>query len=718
MFVIVMILVLCIFPGILSGIIQFSLLKRQEQAGGDAFFRITIAYTALFYGLLSAVKTIFDGAAATLAESFEDAVPLTYLHYLIPLILLACLLPGIVTLAFRKINLLRLFSLFDSFSCLLLLMAWVSVGRISNAVCIAGLSAGAAAALGGGTLFWRREVSFCTWGGIRERIWQVSPAVLFYIVTVILVIPGTLFLNNDAEITFVPSSVVRVLLTGALVWFAVIAGSAVLLLTQRQFTLFCTLLFAVTFAGYLQNMALNGSMSVMDGSRQVWSAAQRWGNLAIWIALITALLLLKGKIHRDVSKVYRWICIYLSLVQLVSLGYLIAVPSANQKDGEEEAEEDYILTTEGALELHPTNNVLVFVLDWYDEQVLEKVLQTDPDFLQPLDGFTYYANATSRYDFTGLSLPYLLTGVEKPEGMMEEQYTDYAFANGHMLEDIAAAGYDVKIYTDMENVSASAARTWDNYQPYKCYCKTWPTMALMLRCSGYQMAPFMFKDRFWYTSDAFDALAYDVGSAKWSAYDDLLLNDALYRTGLSVDRMTDCSGYFKFYHLYGIHPPYYLTEHLQHAPWTEDYDSMLSAARGSMMIVYNYLDFLKKEELYDSAAIIITADHGENYLYDENDEELIKNLQLQYTSTPILMIKNPGQTGAVRKSMAPVSHEEVIASIVKAANPQAAGYGRTVEEVGETEERVRVLTYGRGDTFYDIEITGDAMDPNNWKIAE
>ena len=85
MFAVVMILVLCIVPGILSGIIQFSLLKRQEQAGGDAFFRITIAYTVLFYGLLSAVKTIFDGAAATLAESFEDAVPLTYLHYLIPL---------------------------------------------------------------------------------------------------------------------------------------------------------------------------------------------------------------------------------------------------------------------------------------------------------------------------------------------------------------------------------------------------------------------------------------------------------------------------------------------------------------------------------------------------------------------------------------------------------------------------------------------------------
>lgn len=723
MFVSIMLAVLCVLPGMLSGILQMIVLRRPLCKGEGV--RTVAAYIALFYGILSAVKTVFDGGRATLAESFGDAVPLTYLHYLIPLILLAVVLPGLDALVFRRTDLTRLLSLFDSFMCLFLLLAGVTVGRIGNALYLAALAVCASAALAV-VLFYRGGgISFCTRDEMKDRLRCAAPSVLFYVVTIVLVIPGILFVSNDREIVFVPSSVARTLLIGALVCSLVLLCAGVLFLTQRQFELFYTLLFALTLAGYIQNLALNRNMLVMDGSRQTWSAMQCLLNLIVWIALLALCLALRRLTRVDIARVYRGICVYLCLVQLVSLGYMILVPPQEQRDEEEDDDDDsppdggYILTTEGSLDLHPTDNVLVFVLDWYDEQILEKVLAADPDFLEPLDGFTRYANATSRYAFTQLSLPYMLTGVEKPNGMAAEEYQKYAFENGHVLDDIAAAGYDIKVYTDMENLPASTAAEFDNYQSYQCYCKIWPTMTLMLRCARYQTAPFLFKPLFWYTSDAFDALAYDSGSAKWSAYDDLLLNDALYRTGLNIERTSDDAGCFKFYHLYGVHPPYFLSEHLQHVDWTSDYDSMISAARGSMMIVYHYLDLMKQEGLYDNATIIITADHGENYLYDEDYTESLQSLKLQYTSGPILLIKNPGEKGEVRTSMAPVSHAEVIASIVKAINPQAAAaYGRTVEEVGETEEGVRVLSFGRDRYCYDIEITGDAMDPDNWRIVE
>ena len=556
------IFVLCTVPGILASGIQTALLKKFGKTA--VIGRIVVFYIGIFYGVLSLVKMILDGGKLTLSESFTEILPATYLHYLVPLVVLSVIIPCIISFIFRKINISDLLSLSDSVIFGILAMGYIIMGRISNAFCVITMFVGILSALGG-ILFYKGEISYCSVKDMKRRIGYTVPPALFYVVTVILSLPGTLFLNNYSEFMIIPSSFAKALCTGAIVNFVIIAGAGALFLTWRQLELFYTILFAITLSGYIQNLILNGHMISMDGGTQTWQGIRLWGNTFIWIILVGGIILLKIFLQKNVSKVYNGICIYLSLVQIVSLGYF-AIATSIEDGGLTDTYAHRVVSTDGALELYPDNNVLVFVLDWYDEQILEKILQEDEDFLSPLDGFTHYSNATSLYAFTETSLPYLLTDVEWQYKMDRPEYREYAFENSHMLDDILDAGYDIDLYTNKYYISDSIIDKLSNYIHYNLYCDTWDTVNLMLKCSKYQMAPFAFKNKYWYTTSAITALTYDDGFIIWNIDNDLAFYTALKNTGLSIKRNAKEAGNFKFYHMYGAHPPYLMTEDFSPPP--------------------------------------------------------------------------------------------------------------------------------------------------------
>lgn len=65
--------------------------------------------------------------------------------------------------------------------------------------------------------------------------------------------------------------------------------------------------------------------------------------------------------------------------------------------GSAEDSKEYYLSTEYMETYSPEKNTIVFLLDRLDYDYMEQVLETDPDFFAPLDGFTSFTNATSEY---------------------------------------------------------------------------------------------------------------------------------------------------------------------------------------------------------------------------------------------------------------------------------------------------------------------------------
>ena len=359
-----------------------------------------------FYGVLSMIKMLLDRSNMTLIECFTDTITETYYHYSLPLIFLAVIIPFVVSLAAKKIDITAVLRMFQSLMFLLLAIGFVITDKITNGLYVSSLITSAIVSVG--VAFLPSKIKYCNKNDISQRIKYAVPITFFYIVTVILSIPLTLFFNNISEIPIIPHIAILTLLAGAAIIFIIMAFSGIFLLTYCQFELFYTLLFSITLAGYIQNMFMNGHMLRMDGTKQTWDKMQLCYNVIVWIVIITAVFCIKKLSHRNISKAYGMICVYLGIVQIVSLVYLgISTLVINRTHS---YDFDYIVSTKGALELNSKNNVLVFVLDWYDEQILLKILKTDSEFLEPLDGFTHYSNATSLYAFTDMSLPYLTVG--------------------------------------------------------------------------------------------------------------------------------------------------------------------------------------------------------------------------------------------------------------------------------------------------------------------
>ncbi|MDR0500288.1 MAG: sulfatase-like hydrolase/transferase, partial [Coriobacteriales bacterium] len=78
--------------------------------------------------------------------------------------------------------------------------------------------------------------------------------------------------------------------------------------------------------------------------------------------------------------------------------------------------------------------------------------------------------------------------------------------------------------------------------------------------------------------------------------------------GRMPDQAVEKKGSFTFIHLYGPHAPYTLDEDVNIV--SSKKTSATIQARASFKIVFEYINQLKKLELYDDAAIIITGDHG------------------------------------------------------------------------------------------------------------
>jgi arylsulfatase A-like enzyme len=87
----------------------------------------------------------------------------------------------------------------------------------------------------------------------------------------------------------------------------------------------------------------------------------------------------------------------------------------------------------------------------------------------------------------------------------------------------------------------------------------------------------------------------------------------------------------RFIHLNGAHAPYTLDEN-GNSVSSQD-GTAIDQYVGCMRLVFYYIQMLQDIGMYDNSTIIITADHGENYVTEE----------LEQNTNPILFIKPKAQ---------------------------------------------------------------------------
>ena len=478
----------------------------------------------------------------------------------------------------------------------------------------------------------------------------------------ILAGPTELMAYNAGDFVYSYADVVLYLFMGAVFvsFFAVVliyryASKITVRLYSAVIMLYCILC-------YLQSMFLNGKMMLVDGGKQRWDGKQSIINITVWIVIFIALIILsyKTKIGR---KIILAACGYIAAIQMITLIFMLMTAGDLRTTNKH-------LTQESIFDLSKGDNVIVFILDAYDVQMLKTVYEDDPDYLEPLHDFIYFDNMTSRYPMTDGSLPYLLTGANLDDPLIEEDQ-DIWYEQAHFLDDIKEAGYDIRILTSDEYVKKIPEGIIDNYsEDNYCRIDCEKILELFTRCMRYKCLPFVVKNKYGY--EAYDTTNVITDTNIYVYGTDPEIDDMILDYGVSADRFDKA---FRIYHLYGAHSPYYLNENAD-----RDYGSnAISQWRGSLKIVYDFIDCLKEEGIYDNTTLIIMADHG----FNNTQRASVREEGIEFDedrSNPIFFIKKKGMTGSVLQTDSrETSHDKFFDTIYESMDIPLQYYGTVFE---------------------------------------
>jgi len=509
--------------------------------------------------------------------------------------------------------------------------------------------------------------------------------------------------------------IVPLMIIAAVVYFIILAA-ILLLATGKVHTVIVSVITWIMVAGYLQVLFFNGWTKGLLGDGNFHTPLPGFGipNLLLWLVLgviiIGAPLLSKGKLAK-ISGVAKMVVIYLLVLVFAMQGAGLLEVMLNTPA---EKKSSAFLSTENVFDISTSDNVVVFVIDRFDQAYFNELLAYDSDFFKDYDGFTAYVDNVSLYARTYPAVTSMLTGKENDFTKTKDEYFKEAYTESTFLKDMNAGGYSLNIYApkwyvydnanDMGNIKnaidAGDTARLDNPMGL---------LGAMISYSVYNYCPDLLKYATGVSTNNF------VGHTSHSdEYEEYIIDDAVLFDKFEQEGVTTTSDKnFSFIHLRGCHSPFNIDENGN----TKLTATSLEQTRGVFKFIGEYIAELKAKGVYDNATIIITGDHASAV----NDSKDVGNARI--TS---LLVKEKGQSGtAFRISEAPVSQENLIPTIIKSSGvTPSVEYGKAYSEVKVGDDVVRkhlfqkTVDSDKADEIVEYEIKGSARDFSNWTLKE
>ena len=497
----------------------------------------------------------------------------------------------------------------------------------------------------------------------------------FLAFTLFIYAPLELFLSNCDEFWFSLSDFVGFCIIIAIVVliFITIIGH---ILSGHFSHIFEALIFGLGLCIYLQGNFMNLDIGVMNGADVEWSQyiINFIFNAIIWIFIVLCSIIIAYKYISHFRKVSFYISTLFILTQLVSLCALLFPYISSDSSGQKTSA---FVSDQGLYELGSEDNVVVFILDMYDDNYFKEILKMDPAIKGQLDGFTYFSNFSGSYSTTVYSIAHLATGKYFYNEESRGDWVNNIASNGIYLDELINNNYQLNIYTGLPhlfpNRIMSKVENYD-YAPLKINNRPQFMLSLyqLVMCKYF---PNAIKPKIWMTGNEFSAQkAYD---SQYNPYlgdsDNSLFLTNLRQNGLSVQGTPK---QYKFIHLMGTHYPYDIDENANPVDPNNNSVSDVQCAQGVLKMVCTYLDYMKSIGCYDNTAVIITADHG--YYWDG------------VLSNPVFIVKPKNAHGNLLINNAPTCQGDFAATVLDLADIEAsASYGKSAFDVTEGDQRER-----------------------------
>lgn len=524
----------------------------------------------------------------------------------------------------------------------------------------------------------------------KDRKSPLLLAILFFVMTVTIFGPIELYFTNSGEFWFSFSDMLKAI---AIIAGITLAALLILgfLLRGRGRDLYAALLFSVTVALYIQGNFANINYGVLDGKTVDWGAHPAYALLDTlgWIVLLAGAVLLWVKKRELFHKIQKYMILFILAIQVLTLGYL-----AITTDVVAEEKSSHYLSTDGIYEVSSQDNVIVFVLDAFDESYLNEIFSAEPEKYETIfKDFTYFDNASAGGARTKLGLPIIVTGQAYPGDITYPEYIAEAFNADGLYTSLKDKNYRVGIYTYNTFVPGNADKYVDNLTDNGYEVSSYSGLASKyLSLTLYKYVPHVLKQFFWLYSGEFDQ--FKEGSSAVS----YVQNDVNFYNNLVGDKLSldDTENALKIIHLNGPHPPY--TMDASAHPVDESESSAIEQGKGALYIVEEYARQMKELGIYDNSMIVIMADHG-----DVNDP-----------AHGILLVKDRGISEEFQRTSAPVSYFDLHNTIFSYLGENK---GSTFFTVDPHAQRTRYFYLSGSDSgnmnVVEYEINGDLNTPGN-----
>lgn len=504
---------------------------------------------------------------------------------------------------------------------------------------------------------------------LKQMMRRVFPATLFLVVTYAIFTPSSLFLGNIDEFSLRYMNIVPVMIGMSLFLFTVIFFMAVCLRGGKLLLFYIALIFSIAIGMYVQGNFLNVNLPNLDGTLIDWKAFQTENIIStvFWISCIAVIFTAAYFKKEKFEKFVKVLSYFLSIVQLVSLVVLLITGLLNDKT-------PYGFSKEGEFSLGSEENIIIFVVDTLQSDVMKEYLASDAYGRDgTLDDFTFYDNAVSGGAPTEVALPLLLTGIEYDPHQSYDAYLKEIWDETQLYDDLHQNGYDVRVYSTTTEVGDIPEKTIDNYVPAG---NSWIDDYFGFGKSLYQLVNFsllpqFLKEKFWLSSDA---LLYNINNVNYKLNDLYFHNDFL-----AVDETLelDYTKAYRLYHLNGVHRPYNITENFDRA-WDFSVTEQ-TVLRTDMKMLYAYMDAMKRNGTYDISTIIITGDHG-------------KHVEGNPETNPAVLIKLPMEKHELAYNSAPIHFRNMTATIAGTFLDDYSAYGPAVYDITEASDVERLHT--------------------------
>ena len=484
---------------------------------------------------------------------------------------------------------------------------------------------------------------------------------------------------------------------------------AVPIIRGHAFEILISIGFSILIAGYIQGNFLNTGLGQLTGDAVVWSdlKPQIALSLICWCVCFFVVFFLWKRFRKAWRTGLLVVPLLLILLQSVSL---ISVINDNVNESKASAgplwtgagefwqAANETLTIDGINEVSKNKNAIIFVLDRLDQEFIEEISAEDDSFFDPLDGFTEFDDFINWHGSTFPSVSSFLTGVNYQYDMPKNDFFTDAWANAEFMHTLQQKGIDIRLYMDrgfsfnyISQLGGIASNTFEG----ELGINKRIALVKLLKLSGYRYAPMPIKEIFWFAPTEFiDSIELTDQTFPYIT-DDFRYYESLATEGLTA---VEDEGVFKYIHLLGPHPPFNMDENIQ---YVEESD-FVRQTKGSFKIVYEYISQMKALGLYEDSIIIIMGDHG-NYLGDD----------LTRSARTALFVKPSGSAGTPLKiSHAPVSPEQLHATIMESLFGNTSGLGETFFDISEGDDEVR--EYAINLSRY--KIVGDGRDFANWQF--